>query len=77
MARTRATDPAGKTVDRYADALGRLVWVVEDPNGLGYVTGYTYDPLDDLTGVTPAGGEQPSRAFTYTSLGRLKTASNP
>ena len=50
--------------------------MTEDPgaSGLGYVTSYSYDALDNLTGVTQ--GSQ-TRTFGYDSLGRLLCASNP
>ncbi|HET9217610.1 MAG TPA: RHS repeat-associated core domain-containing protein, partial [Terriglobia bacterium] len=76
--RTRITDPAGRSVDRYADALGRLVAVVEDPLGLAYVTAYQYDTLDNLISATQIEGNVTQlREFAYTSLGRLKTTFNP
>jgi YD repeat-containing protein len=43
-------------------------------DGTGVTTSYTYDALNNLTSVTQ--GAQ-SRTFVYTSLGRLKTATNP
>ena len=57
------------------DALGRLKEVYEDPSGLNYLTSYSYDVLDNLTGVTQS--TQPSRTFVYDSLKRLKSATNP
>jgi RHS repeat-associated protein len=59
------------------DALRRLTNVVE-PNGAS--TGYIYDTLGNLKTVNQLGvsGETPrSRSFTYDSLSRLLTASNP
>jgi YD repeat-containing protein len=74
------TDPAQKAIRHRTDALGRVVEVVEDPGGLNYITGYTYDVLDNLTGVTqdrvsPAATQ--SRSFVYSSLSRLTQATNP
>jgi len=53
---------------------GRLTQVVEDPTGLNYTTGYTYDLGDRLLSVTQSGA---NRTFTYSSLGRLVNATNP
>ncbi len=76
--RTRVTDPAGRSVDHYADSLGRLVNVVEDPLGSAYSTTYQYGVFDNLTKVSQSsGGTTQQRTFSYTSLGRLKTADNP
>ena len=71
---TQVTDPAGKTRVQYRDALARLTTVMEDPGGLNYETDYSYDPLDNLLHV--AQGSQ-TRDFLYTSLSRLKSATNP
>ena len=61
---TTVTDQAGNQRTTTADALGRIKTVVEDPGSpvcsptvpqlchFNYSTTYTYDPLDDLTGVT-------------------------
>ena len=76
--RTRVTDAAGKTVDRYVDGLGRLIGVVEDPFGFAYTTTYEYDAMGNLTAAPQADGEVlQQRVFEYTSLGRLKKASHP
>ena len=76
--RTRVTDPAGKSSDHYADALGRLVTVIEDPANNAYGTTYEYGVFDNLTRVLQSdGGATQERTFAYTSLGRLKTANNP
>src|ERR1035441_8563708 len=71
----------------FTDALGRLVQVNENqsswqsgtyghsgPSTPTYTTTYTYDVLDDLTGVTQSAQ---SRSFTYDSLKRLVQATNP
>jgi RHS repeat-associated protein len=68
------TDQAGKDRQSTTDALGRLIKVVEDPGGLGYVTDYAYDVLGNLKTVTQ--GTQ-TRTFIYDSLSRLVTAVNP
>jgi RHS repeat-associated protein len=68
------TDPAGMVRKQRSDSLGRLVEVVEDPSSSDYHTTYAYDALDNLTTVTQ--GSQ-SRTFSYSSLGRLLSATNP
>ncbi len=67
-------DPANKKRRSVADALGRLARVVEDPDGVAYLTDYSYDTLGNLT-VVNQGGQY--RYFFYDSLGRLKRAKNP
>jgi YD repeat-containing protein len=76
------TDQAGKLRRSITDALGRLTRVDEPDasNNLGSVgspnqaTSYTYDVLDDLTGVSQ--GAQ-TRTFVYDSLKRLTSVTNP
>lgn len=68
------TDQAGSTKRNTTDALGRLVRVTEDPNGLAYQTNYTYDALDNLTSVVQGGQ---TRSYSYDSLSRLTSISNP
>jgi RHS repeat-associated protein len=68
------TDQAGKSRKSVTDALGRLVDVYEDPNGLNYQTSYLSDVLDNLVRVTQ-GTQQ--RFFMYDSLKRLIRARNP
>ena len=68
------TDPAGRSRKSVSDALGRLIDVYEDPNGLNYQTTYTYDVLDSLVKVSQ-GTQQ--RFFMYDSLKRLIRARNP
>ena len=76
--RTRVVDPAGKTADRFMDALGRLTSIVEDPAGLAYATTYQYDALGNLIKAIQVEAEVvQQRDFAYTSLGRLKTTNNP
>ncbi|HEY6807101.1 MAG TPA: DUF4214 domain-containing protein [Pyrinomonadaceae bacterium] len=62
------TDPAGKSRMTVSDAFGRMIQVVEAPNGAAYQTNYTYDALNNLRKV-----EQGSqiRFFGYDSLSRL------
>ena len=72
---TTVTDPATKKRTSCSDGLGRLTQVTEDPGGLGYVTTYSYDALDDLTNVVQNGSRQ--RSFVYDSLARLTSATNP
>lgn len=72
-----STDEAGHSWQRTTDALGRLTNVIE-PGGIP--TSYIYSALDNLTNVTQTGvsGETPrTRNFTYNSLSRLITATNP
>jgi YD repeat-containing protein len=75
------TDEAGKQRKSQTDALGRLTAVWENPSGLNYETDYTYDLLDNLKTVTQKGGAASTswrnRTFTYDSLSRLKSATNP
>jgi len=69
------TDEAGKTRESCTDGLGRMTSVTENPGGLNYLTSYSYDALDNLTGVTQVGSRQ--RSFVYDSLSRLTSAANP
>ena len=77
-----STDPAGKTRRTRVDGLGRMVEVIEDPNGVAYSTTYGYDLRDGLISVTqtrkapPATDVVQNRTFTYDSLGRLSSAYN-
>jgi YD repeat-containing protein len=70
------TDQAGKQRSSISDALGRVMQVVEAPNGPGfnYQTSYEYDMLGNLTAVVQ--GAQ-KRTFVYDSLSRLTFAFNP
>jgi RHS repeat-associated protein len=72
---TTVTDEQGKTRESYSDGLGRLSQVIENPGGLNYTTAYTYDALNNLTGVTQASSRQ--RTFVYDSLSRLISSTNP
>ena len=71
---TTVSDQAGKARKSISDAAGRMAQVIEDPNGAAYQTTYTYDLLDDLTTVQQ--GVQ-TRTFTYDTLKRLPSATNP
>jgi RHS repeat-associated protein len=68
-----ATDPTSKARKSVTDAQGRLIQAIEDPNGLGYQTNYTYDVLNNLRKV-----EQGSqlRYFGYDSFSRVIRARN-
>src|SRR5689334_22006664 len=68
------TDQASKSRKSITDAFGWLTTVYEDPASLNYATSYSYDTLDNLTGVTQ--GSQ-TRTFAYDSLSRLTSAANP
>ena len=71
---TSLTDEASKIRRTTVNGLGQLRQVVEDPSGLNYTTTYSYDVANNLTGVNQSG--QP-RTFTYDSLKRLGSATNP
>jgi RHS repeat-associated protein len=68
------TDQAGKKRQSETDAHGRLTKVIEDPGGLGYVTTYEYDGLNNLLKVIQ-GSQQ--RNFVYDCISRLTSATNP
>lgn len=76
------TDQAGKPRRSITDALGRLTRLDEPDGGNNLDSGgspiqptyYTYDVLDDLTGVSQ--GAQ-TRTFVYDSLKRLTSVTNP
>jgi RHS repeat-associated protein len=69
-----ASDQTSKSRKSVTDALGRLTSVYEDPSGLAYQTSYSYDVLDDLTGVSQ--GSQ-THTFVYNSLKELTSGTNP
>ena len=72
-------DEASNQTTRTSDALGRLTSVVE---ANGAITTYAYDGLDNAKMITQSGisanGDVPRvRTFTYDSLSRLITSTNP
>ena len=68
------TDEASKGRTSCTDGLGRVNSVTEDPLGLNYTTTYSYDPMNNLTGVSQ--GSEP-RTYVYDWLSRLTSASTP
>jgi RHS repeat-associated protein len=68
------TDPAAKARKSFADGLGRMTKVFEDPSGLNYETDYSYNILNQLTGVTQ--GAQ-TRTYVYDDLGRVNKTTTP
>jgi RHS repeat-associated protein len=74
---TSTTDEAGNTWSRTTDARSRLVSVLE-PGSIA--TRYGYDALDNLISVSQSGNGSDvprTRSFTYNSLSRLITSTNP
>ena len=51
-----------------------MTLVTEDPSNLNYQTLYTYDDLNDLTGVTQS---SQTRTYAYDMLGRLTSSTIP
>jgi YD repeat-containing protein len=72
---TTVTDEAGKTRESVMDGLGRLTKVTENPGGLSYLTTYSYDAIDNITTVLQ--NAERSRNFSYDSLSRLISSTNP
>lgn len=76
-------DETGVHWQRKSDSFGNLTRVMElgtSGNALSLETDYGYDSLNNLTSVTQLGaaGDTPrTRGFTYDSLSRLITATNP
>ena len=68
------TDQAGKKRKGINDALGRMIRVIEDPDGQNLNTDYVFDTLGNLRKTIQ--GEQ-SRYFMHDSLGRLLYAKQP
>jgi RHS repeat-associated protein len=72
------TDPAGKKKKIQTDGAGRLLTVYEpdvnNGNSLTQQTTYTFDPMDNLIGVTQ--GSQ-SRTYVYDALSRLMRTTTP
>jgi RHS repeat-associated protein len=93
--RTLGPAPAGENTKRKQteyDALGRLTSVCEITNATGsgscaqtspvagYWTKYTYDVLNNLTGVTQnaqSSGNKQNRTYVYDDLSRLTSETNP
>ena len=80
------TDETGKKRQSTTDALGRLTAIVEPNPSTGslssgaFNTYYTYDVLGNLLTVNQQGdgsGTARNRSFSYDSLSRLTSASNP
>lgn len=78
------TDETGRIWERTGDGLGRLTQVLEpnSSNSPTIETDYQYDALNNLLRVDQWGGAHGSsgdrvRTFTYDSLSRLLTSSNP
>jgi len=78
------TDRAGKPLKSCSDGLGRLTQVFEPDAGGNFIyeTDYQYDALDNLIRVDQKGNDPNSanwrtRTFTYNSLSRLLSATNP
>ncbi|HSK73223.1 MAG TPA: RHS repeat-associated core domain-containing protein [Pyrinomonadaceae bacterium] len=79
---TVVTDEAGKKRRTVEDALGRLIRADEPDgnNNLGSIdtpvqaTNYSYDALGNLIEIIQGGQ---TRTFAYSSLSRLRTATNP
>ncbi len=79
---TTVTDQAGKKRRSVTNALGQLVRVDEpdDAGQLGSITAphqptfYSYDALGNLTEIVQGGQ---TRTFTYSSMSRLLTSTNP
>ncbi|HRH40127.1 MAG TPA: RHS repeat-associated core domain-containing protein [Pyrinomonadaceae bacterium] len=68
------TDQAGRKRSGIVDALGRMIRVIEDPNGQNLATDYVFDTMGNLHQTIQ--GEQ-NRYFLYDSLGRLLRAKQP
>jgi RHS repeat-associated protein len=77
------SDESNNKKQQLVDAAGRLKTVIEDPTAghqgsvpaLNYSTNYTYDFNDNLKIVDQSGLSL--RTFSYSSLGRLISTSNP
>jgi RHS repeat-associated protein len=76
---TTNADEAGISRTTTVDGLGRITAVTE--NGNGKTVTYSYDALNDLTGVThPTDATQTTaqtRSYVYSSMKNLLSASNP
>ena len=77
---TLSTDEVKNKRRSTNDALGRLTYIWEDPSGVNFETDYQYDALGNLLNVNQkgkSGDVARQRVFTYDSLSRLLTTSNP
>lgn len=70
----QVTDQAGKKRLGLNDALGRMIRVIEDPDGENLKTDYLFDTLGKVR-RTQQGNQQ--RFFMYDSVGRLLYAKQP
>jgi RHS repeat-associated protein len=68
------TDQAGRKRKGISDALGNMVRVIEDPDGLNLATDYVFDAQGNLAKTTQGGQ---NRYFKYDSLKRLQYAKHP
>ncbi|HYV03683.1 MAG TPA: RHS repeat-associated core domain-containing protein, partial [Blastocatellia bacterium] len=71
------TDQVTRKRQSQVDGLGRLISVTEQDPATGVLslaTTYSYDTLDNLTGVDQGGQ---TRSFAYDSLGRMTSQSTP
>src|SRR6185295_8048930 len=71
------TDQVNRKRQSQVDGLGRLIGVTEQDPATGVLslaTTYSYDTLDNLTGVNQGGQ---TRSFAYDSLGRMTSQSTP
>ena len=73
--RDLAISPDGRQADYTFDALNRLSTAVREMGAVDETTGYGYDPTDNLTSVTDAGGNTTS--YTYDDAGRLLRTDSP
>jgi RHS repeat-associated protein len=77
---TTVTDQVGRKRQSEVDGLGRLIKITEMNPATGlldstnYLTTYSYNTLDKLTGVNQGGQ---TRTFGYDALGRTTTESTP
>lgn len=75
---TTVIDQALRKRSGTTDAIGRLLRVNEDPNGVNYETTYLYDVLGRLRKTTQTEGTiTQNRYFMYNDLGRLIRAKQP
>lgn len=68
-------DPLGRTVTRDYDPLRRLVRTLQDVEGIGAVSKFTYDALDNITKVADPGGLE--TRYELNGLGDLLQLKSP